>query len=131
MSVIDTGWRSDNERYGSLFVSRQMEPLITGQRPPTNKQLAVEYRFENVKQVGNALTNVLRMFKQRWREVFHDDVGTQDDQAIADAIRDARMSVRMARVPRSRKRLLSRSPMVATPTIGLARQRSAESNKSR
>ncbi len=80
-----------------LFVVRWIEPLVTGQKSPSYEQLASEFGFDHAKQVGNILTNVLRTFKQKWKEVLIEDIGKNDKQALADALREARLSVRMAR----------------------------------
>lgn len=80
-----------------LFVQRWIEPLVTGRAPPSYEQFAGEHHFDNAKQVGNVLTNVLRMFKQKWKEVLIEDMGTQDAQTLSEAIQDARLSIESAK----------------------------------
>lgn len=80
-----------------LFVVRWIEPLVMSKSPPTYDELAAQFGFDHSKQVGNILTNVLRTFKQKWKEALAEDVGSDDKQAIADALRDARLAMRMVR----------------------------------
>ena len=46
-----------------------------GKNPPPLEELSCEHGFETTKQVGNVLTNVLRTFKQKWKDLLTEDLG--------------------------------------------------------
>ena len=60
---------SDREVHWLMFVERWIEPIVLGRKPPSYDQLATKYNLDSAKQVGNVLTNALRMFKQKWKDV--------------------------------------------------------------
>ena len=91
--------------------------------PPSHEALAREHGFDSAKQVGNVLTNVLRTFKQKWKDVLIEDVGKNNERGLADALHDARLSVRMARYidfSRLLSQAMHRSPRSTEPADLLA-----------
>lgn len=88
---------SGNEVHWLLFIERWIVPLVQGIEPPTYEQLASKYSLASPKQVGNALTNALRTLRRQWRETLSKDLGTTDASTLAEAMNDARSSLKMTK----------------------------------
>ncbi len=88
---------SGRETHWVMFVERWLKPIVLGSKPPSHESLAEKYQLADAKKVGNILTNALRTFKDKWAAVLADDIGSADSRALAEALDDARASLRMAK----------------------------------
>jgi DNA-directed RNA polymerase specialized sigma24 family protein len=90
-----------------LFLKRHIEPLLTGTSPPSYDDLARYYSFEDAKQASSVVTNVLRTFKGKWRQLLRDEFGPLDDASLGELLSEAYNSVEMARYLDARRLLIN------------------------
>jgi hypothetical protein len=87
---------TNNELHWLLFAERWLAPILTDETPLTYVELAKKYKLASSKEVANILANSLRTLKSRWWDVLSADLGTEDANAIAEALSDTRLSFRMS-----------------------------------